>query len=136
MALVLVLYLVVVVVRAVAFLASGNAVGVTIGVALLALPLIGAYLLVRELLFGFRATRLTRRLAAEETLPGVGLARRASGRIERDAADGLFAGYAEAAEQRPDDWRAWLRLGLVYDMAGDRRRARATVRRALALARS
>ena len=33
------------------------------------------------------------------------------------------------------DWRAWLRLGLVYDASGDRRRARAAVRRAIALAR-
>ena len=38
MALVLVLYLVVVVTRAVAFLSSGNPVGVAIGVALLVLP--------------------------------------------------------------------------------------------------
>ena len=43
--------------------------------------------------------------------------------------------YAEAAEASPDDWRAWLRLGLAYDMAGDRRRARAAVRRAITLSR-
>jgi hypothetical protein len=135
MALVLVLYLVVVVTRAVAFLRSGQAVGIAIGVALLVLPLIGAYLLIRELLFGLQATRLTRRLGAEGPLPGDGLPRRASGRVERAAADAAFPAYAEDAEARPDDWRAWLRLGLAYDIAGDRRRARAAVRRAIALSR-
>jgi tetratricopeptide (TPR) repeat protein len=135
MALVLVLYLAVVVTRAVAFLQSGVPVGIAIGIALLVLPFIGAYLLVRELLFGLKATRLTRRLGAEEPLPGDGLPRRASGRVERAAADAAFPPYAEAAEERPDDWRAWLRLGLAYDMAGDRRRARAAVRRAIALSR-
>jgi hypothetical protein len=135
MALVLVLYLVVVVTRAIAFLASGNPVGVVIGVALFVLPFIGAYLLVRELLFGLQATRLTRRLEGEEPLPGADLPRRASGRVERAAADAAFAPYADAAEERPDDWRAWLRLGIAYDNAGDRRRARAAVRRAIALSR-
>lgn len=135
MALVLVLYLVVVVTRAVAFVSSGNPVGVAIGVALFVLPVIGAYLLVRELLFGLQATRLTRRLQQEEPLPGADLPRRASGRVERSAADEAFQPYAEAAEASPDDWRAWLRLGLAYDMAGDRRRARAAVRRAITLSR-
>jgi hypothetical protein len=136
MALLLVLYLVVAVTRAVAFLGSGQPIGVIIGVALLVLPVIGAYLLVRELLFGLQATRLTRRLEAEGPLPGDGLPRRASGRVERAAADAAFTRYAEDAEAQPDDWRAWLRLGLAYDMAGDRRRARSAVRRALALVRS
>ena len=135
MAVVLALYLVVVIARAIAFLQSGQAVGIAIGVALLVLPLIGAYLLVRELLFGLRATRLTRRLGAEEALPGSDAPRRASGRVERAAADAAFPRYAEAAEAAPDDWRAWLRLGLAYDDAGDRRRARAAVRRAITLSR-
>ena len=135
MALLLLLYLVVAVTRAIAFLQSGRAVGVVLGVALLVLPVIGVYLLVRELLFGLQATRLTRRLRSEGSLPGDDLPRRASGRVERAAADAAFPQYAEEAEARPDDWRAWLRLGLAYDMAGDRRRARAAVRRAIALSR-
>ena len=131
MAAALLLYLGLAVVRAVAFLQSGEAVGVGIGVALLVLPLVGLLLLGRELHFGVRATGLTRRLAAEEALPADGLPRRPSGRVERAAADAAFEGYAEAAEAAPDDWRAQLRLGLAYDMAGDRRRARAAVRRAI-----
>ena len=124
MALVLVLYLVLVLARAAAFIGSGQPVGIAIGVALIVLPLIGAYLLVRELVFGLQATRLTRRLGAEGPLPGAGLPTRASGRVERAAADAEFPQYAEAAEAHPDDWRA-----------GDRRRARAAVRRAITLSR-
>jgi hypothetical protein len=135
MAALLALYLVVLGVRAVAFVASGQPVGVAIGVALLVLPVLGLYLLVRELQFGSRATRLTRRLAAEGPLPGADLPARPSGRVDRAAADLRFERYAEAAEGAPDDWRAWLRLGLAYDQAGDRRRARAAVRRAIALSR-
>lgn len=134
MAALLVVYLVLAVVRAVAFFGTGQPVGVAIGVALLVLPALGAFLLVRELQFGVRATRLTRRLAAEEPLPGAGLPRRPSGRADRSAADALFGRYAEEAEGH-DEWRPWLRLGLAYDLAGDRRRARSAVRRAIALAR-
>ena len=135
MAALLVLYLAVGGVRAVAFFATGQPAGIGIGVALVVLLLIGLFLLWRELSFGLSATRLTRRLAAEEPLPGDDLPRRPSGRVERSAADGVFDGYRQAAEAQPDDWRAWLRVGLAYDIAGDRRRARAAVRRAIALER-
>lgn len=136
MASLLTAYLILLAVRAIAFLQSGQPVGIAIGAALILLPVLGAYGLVRELQFGVRATGLTRRLAAEGPLPGDDLPRRPSGRVERAAADAQFPGYAEAAEAHPDDWRAWLRLALAYDQSGDRRRARAAVRRAIVLARA
>ena len=36
----------------------------------------------------------------------------------------------------PTDWRNWFALGLVYDAAADRRRARACMRKAIALSRA
>lgn len=33
-------------------------------------------------------------------------------------------------ERQPSDWRAWFRLGLAYQDAGDRRRARKAMRQA------
>lgn len=131
----LVLYLVLVGLRAVAFLGTGRPLGVAIGIALLVLPVLGAWALVRELLFGARSTRLMRTLAAEGGLPADDLPRRPSGRVERAAADAAFQRYADAVERDPGEWRAWLRLGLAYDRSGDRRRARAAVRRAIALSR-
>ena len=135
MAALLLLYLVLVGVRAVAFLGTGEPLGIGIGIALLVLPVLGAWALVRELLFGVRSAALVRTLAAEGGLPADELPRRPSGRIERAAADASFDGYREEAERHPDDWRSWLRLGLAYDASGDRRRARAAVRRAIALSR-
>jgi hypothetical protein len=134
MAALLALYIVLVAVRAVAFLGTGQPIGVGIGIALLVLPVLGAWALVRELLFGVRSTRLVRTLAAEGGLPADDLPRRPSGRVDRTAAEAVFDGYAEAVQRDEGDWRAWLRLGLVYDASGDRRRARAAVRRAIALA--
>ena len=36
-------------------------------------------------------------------------------------------------EAAPEDWRTWFRLALAYDAAGDRTRARAAARHAVAL---
>jgi Flp pilus assembly protein TadD len=51
----------------------------------------------------------------------------------RGDADAVFPAYRADAEEHPDDWRAWYRLGLAYDAAGDRRRAREAVRTAIRL---
>jgi Flp pilus assembly protein TadD len=79
---------------------------------------------------------LGERLAAEGGLPADDLARRPSGRVERAAADEVFARRRAEAEAAPDDWRSWFRLGIAYDDAGDRRRAREAMRRAITLSQS
>lgn len=136
MAAVLVLYFVLIGVRAFALLQSSNAVAIAMGVALVVLPLIGFWALGRELVFGYTATKLTDELAREDLLPEE-LARRApSGRPLRDEADAAFPAYREAAEKHAESWRAWLRLGLVYDAAGDRKRARSAIRQAIELKRN
>lgn len=133
MAAVLVLYVVLVSQRAVLLLTSGDAVGITMGLALIVLPAIAAWAIGRELWFGIRAENLGRRLESEGALPEEQLSVRPSGRVDRGEAEALFPKYRDAVESAPDDWRAWYRLGLAYDGAGDRRRARAAVRRAIAL---
>lgn len=129
----LLLYIVVLGVRAVAFLASGTGVGIGIGLALVLIALLGAWALVLEFAFGLRSTRLVRRLRQEGALPGDDLPRRPSGRVDRAAAVAAFGRYRDEATADPEDWRAWLRLGLAYEASGDRRRARAAVRRAIRL---
>nr|WP_210481781.1 tetratricopeptide repeat protein [Naasia sp. SYSU D00948] len=133
MAALLVLYLFVAGQQAVLFVLSGEPVAVAIGIALAVLPVLGAWGLARELLFGIRAQRLAERLqddGTEESVP-----RLPSGRAERAAADARFPRFKEAVERSPEDWRAWFRLGVAYDEAGDRRRARQAVRQAIALER-
>ncbi|MGO4692291.1 hypothetical protein [Glaciibacter sp. 2TAF33] len=136
MAALLVFYLALVGWRAVLFVSSGEPVGVVIGVALIVLPIIGAWALTRELLFGIRSGRLVKILDEQGQLPVEELPTRASGRPVRDAADEEFPRYQAEADAAPGDWRAWFRLGLAYDASGDRRRARGAIRRAIALERT
>jgi cytochrome c-type biogenesis protein CcmH/NrfG len=135
MAVVLALYIVLVAQRAWLLIASGDPVGIAMGVALVVLPIIAAWAVGREIWFGARAAALGRRLEAEGALPEEQLAVRPSGRVLREEADAVFPAYREAAEESPDDWRAWYRLGLAYDGSGDRRRARGAVRTAIRLER-
>ncbi|MGO4784565.1 tetratricopeptide repeat protein [Cryobacterium sp. W22_MBD10_FK3] len=136
MAALLVFYLVLVGWRAVLFVQSGDPVGILIGVALIVLPLIGAWALVREINFGVRCERLVKQLDAEGALPVNDLPTRPSGRPYREAADAQFPQYQEAVDAAPKDWRAWFRLGLAYDASGDRRRARSALRTAMSLEKS
>lgn len=135
MAVLLLLYLVLIGWRAVLLIATGTAAAVAMGVALLVLPLIAAWALGREILFGARAEKLGGILAAEGGLPDDHLPTRVSGRPLRDAADSAFPRYRAEVEEHPESWRAWYRLGLAYDAAGDRRRARHALREAIRLSR-
>lgn len=131
----LVFYLVVTFDRARILLLDPQPVAKAIGAAYLVLPVVGAWALLRELAFGARLERLGRELDAEGGLPEDTLPRTAAGRIVRSAADAEFAYYRGEAEAAPEDWRSWYRLGLAYDAAGDRKQARAAMRRAIALHR-
>ena len=119
--------------KGIALLRSGSVVGVLLGLAILAMPLLGVTLLGRELEFGRRCAALADTLAAEGGLPVDDLPRRPSGRVDRAAADEEFARMRAETEADPDSWRAWFRLALAYDAAGDRTRARAAARHAIAL---
>lgn len=131
MAVLLAGYIVLVGQRAWLLLISGEPIGVVMGIALVVLPLVAAWALWRELSFGFAAQRLARALEAERALPAEQINVRPSGRPDRDQADALFPAYRADVEAHPDDWRAWYRLGLAYDGAGDRKRAREAIRRAI-----
>lgn len=115
---------------------QADPIGVAIGVVLIVFPVAAAVFVGRELFFGFQASHLLRRMEAEDALPIDDLPKRPSGATERSAADEEFPRWRAEVEAAPDDWRAWYRLGLAYDAAGDRRRARGAVRRAITLERS
>lgn len=134
--LLLLFYLVVTFDRARILLADPQPVAKAIGAAYIVLPVLGAWALLRELAFGTGVERMGRELDAEGGLPEDTLPRTAAGRIVRSAADADFARYKEEAQEAPDDWRSWYRLGLAYDASGDRKRARSAMRRAMALHRA
>jgi tetratricopeptide (TPR) repeat protein len=133
MAALLVLYIVLVAQRGWLLATSGDPIGIAMGIALFVLPLLAVWALARELLFGRSAELLGARLQAEGALPAETLAVRPSGRVRRDEGDAVFPAYRKAVEAAPEDWRAWYRLGLAYDAAGDRRRARSAIREAIRL---
>ena len=129
--LLLVFYLVVSFQRSVLLLTDAEPVAKAIGAAYLVLPVIGAWALIRELLFGARTEQMARVLEAEGGLPVDNLPRTPAGRIVRAAADQEFEKYRAEAEGAPDDWRSWFRLSCAYDAAGDRKRARSSMRDAV-----
>ncbi|MCU1436667.1 MAG: hypothetical protein JWR71_3392 [Pseudarthrobacter sp.] len=126
--LLLVFYLVVSFQRSVLLLTDNNLAAQAIGAAYLVLPVVGAWALIRELMFGARTEKMARILEAEGGLPVDNLPRTPAGRIIRAAADQEFEKYKAEAEAAPEDWRSWFRLSCAYDAAGDRKRARASMR--------
>ncbi len=135
MAAILVIYLVFVIQYAVRLMLVDEPVAKALGIALVLLPVLGAWALVSELLFAVRSQQLMARLEQEGRLPDEQLPARASGRIDRAAADAVFPAYRAETEANPGAWWAWLRLALAYDASGDRRRARGATRRAIRLER-
>lgn len=133
--LLLVFYLVVSFQRSILLLTDSNPAAKAIGAAYLVLPIVGAWAMIRELMFGANTEQMAKVLEAEGGLPVDELPRTPAGRIVRSAADLEFEKYKAEAEAAPEDWRSWFRLSCAYDAAGDRKRARASMRDAVRLFR-
>jgi hypothetical protein len=125
------IYLVFTAGRAWVLILSGDPVPVALGLSIMVIPLIGAWMVGRELIFGLRSQEVGRALARIGGLPQDDLPRTPSGRVERDAADERFLERQAEVEANPRDWGAWYRLAMAYDDARDRRRARAAMRTAI-----
>lgn len=120
----------------IALITTGEPIAVGLGVAVLVLPALGIWLVVREWALAVRVQQMADELAAAGRLPADDLPRTPGGRIDRAAADEAFVVAREAVEQAPQDWAAWFRLGFAYDAAHDRRQARAALRTAARLRRT
>ncbi|MFC7790254.1 hypothetical protein ACU045_14855 [Microbacterium sp. MAHUQ-60] len=131
----LLLYIVIAVWLGVMFFAVGTPAAVGMGIALVIIAPIGAWALVRELMFGFAAERLGSILDGEGGMPPAPAELTPSGRVRREDADPLVGSYTAAADEATGDWRARYRLGVVQDAAGRRKDARASIREAIRLSR-
>ena len=101
---------------------------------MLLLPVLGVWVVVMTWRNGLQVQRLSRRLDAEGALPDVSdLPRRPSGRVDREAADAWFEERRAEVEADQGNWRVWYKLAYAYDIAGDRRRARETMKKAVEL---
>jgi hypothetical protein len=137
MCLALVVYVVLLGRAALILITSGEVAPIGLGLAILILPVIGIWVMVATLKAGLAHQRLSR-LARDRgmELDVSALPRRPSGRFERDAADALFATVRTELEADRDNWVRWYRLARAYDYAGDRGRARETMKKAVAMEES
>lgn len=131
MAACLALYVAAVAWGAVIFIGSGTVVGIGMGVATVIIAAFGGWALVREIQFGVASERLGRILDAEGGMPTSDAERSPSGRLPNDEADRLIEQYSALAQTAGNDWRAHYRLGVVFDAAGQRKNARASIRQAI-----
>lgn len=129
----LVLYFFLAGVKAVALIMSGDAIALAMGIALVILPIIGVWALVREIMFGYSATKLVDQLEAEGNLPDDLFVVEGGKRPTHENVEAVFPKYQQAAETEPEEWRNWMRLSIVYDAAGDRKRARQATRQAISV---
>jgi len=127
------LYVWLVAARATALIGTGEPIAVVLGLALWVLPILVIWLVYREWSLAVDVQRMADELAAADELPIDDLPRSPGGRIDRAAARAAFEPARELAEAEPDDWRSWYHLAFAYDAAGDRRRARESLRKASAL---
>ncbi len=128
-----VIYLFLMTNQAITLLQVDNAIAKAMGFALFGLPAVGVWALIRELRFGIQVEKLVKQVRDEDVWPLFDLEFRPSGRPIRASAAKVFAEYAALTEKSPEDWHSWFNLSLAYDASGDSRRARAAMRKALAL---
>lgn len=122
--------------RSIALVNSNEPVAGAIGSLMLFLPVVAAWGIFLELRFGLRVEKLGEVLKKENAWPRFEFELRPSGRPTRDSAEAVFGKYREAVESDESNWRTWFALGLAYDAAGDRARARKAMRTAIALGRT
>ncbi len=134
MAALLLMYVVLLANTGVQLLLIDSALAKIMGALILAFPAFGLWAIIQEFLFGTRVESLERRVQQEGVWPEINFEARPSGRPIRSSADQMFEQFRQAAADAPADWHSWFNLGLAYSAAGDRRRARAALRKAIALA--
>jgi hypothetical protein len=127
------IYLTLVGERSIALVASGEPVAIAMGSVMLFLPALAAVGIFFELRFGLRVEQLGEILKKEEAWPRFDFELRPSGRPTRESAEATFGKYREIVKMDESNWKAWFALGLAYDAAGDRARARKAMRTAIAL---
>ena len=119
--------------RGIILLQEPSLIAVAMGLAILVLPLVALWALFAELQFGLKAQRLSRRFIALD-IPGLDLDLRASGRATKDSANKELERIQDAVNRDPENWSLWFQLGEAHDAAGERKNARAAIRKAILLA--
>ena len=115
------------------FLIQPSPVAKAMGFFILVLPLFGLWGILRELKFGLAIEKLGKLLEAEDAWPRFRFGYTPSGRADKAQALTEFQEYKDQAQADPENWRKWFALGLIYDACGNRKLARAAMRKAITL---
>jgi hypothetical protein len=110
--------------RGVVLIRTGNGPVQILGIAILALTGLGAYLVYRELRFGFKTAELGRNIAEVE-LP--------TRDLDSEALDSYLEHAMERAQVEPENWEVWYGIALGYHLHTDRKLARESMRYAVQL---
>lgn len=129
-----VVYLFLVADRSLVLIGSGEPIGIAIGSLMILLPAVAFWGIFMELRFGLRIEKLGEELKRENAWPQFPFELRPSGRPTKDSAQEVFEEFRQKVESDENNWKAWFALGLAYDAAGDRARARKAMRQAISLA--
>jgi cytochrome c-type biogenesis protein CcmH/NrfG len=89
-----------------------------------------------ELRFGLRIEKLGEVLKQDNAWPKFLFELRPSGRPTKQSAQDVFDEFRKKVAADENNWKAWFALGLAYDAAGDRPRARKAMRQAIGLAKN
>ena len=114
--------------KGVLLLPDANLLVRTMGMAILVLPLFAIWAIWKEIRFGYAAEKLAR----ANTLPQLNLELRPSGRATKESAAKELARLER--ELATGGWEIQFRYGEALEASGDRKAARAAIRRAIALA--
>ena len=123
------LYLLFTAQRGVVLIASGNIAGILLGAGLLLLPAVGAWALVREVIFGARIQRMAQELDAQGKLPEDTLPRSPSGRVDREAASVELENLPMFSKQIRTAGKPGLISRACTSVCGERKHARAAMRK-------
>lgn len=113
--------------------AMDSPVAKAMGGLILVFPILAIWLTFMEFRFAVRLEKLTDKISADGNFPQLAFDYRPSGRATKASAAIVFEDYAKKVAADESNYLNWFALGLAYDAAGDRRRARAAMRRALKL---
>ncbi|WP_019148637.1 tetratricopeptide repeat protein [Timonella senegalensis] len=122
--------------RIIALVGTGEPVAIAIGLAIAAVVLVAVFAIVREWIFATRISAMSCEMRDSGSLIEDTLPRSPGGRVERAVADAQFEQLRQVVEQDEDNWESWYNLAFAYDASGDRKRARAALRRAESLRRT
>ena len=116
-------------------IAMDSGVAKAMGTLILVFPILAIWLTFMEFRFAVQLEKLTDKISADGNFPQLTFEYRPIGRATKASAAIVFEEYAKKVAADEGNYLNWFALGLAYDAAGDRRRARAAMRRALKLNR-